>query len=226
VFELLVSGVSQRRAAKLLRVNRKTIVRKFIFLGLHAKEYLLLTNREKPKATAVQFDDLETFEHTKCKPLSLTMVVEEGTRRILGFRVSQMPANGLLAAISRKKYGLRPDHRRKGREELFTEVKEFIFPGATIKSDQNPHYVKDVKKHFPGSVHTTCKGQRGCVTGQGELKAIGHDPIFSLNHTFAMGRANMNRLFRRTWCTTKLAERLSLHFALYAVYHNLNLIPQ
>jgi hypothetical protein len=60
--------------------------------------------------------------------------------------------------------------------------------------------------------------------GQGELKAGGFDPLFSLNHSFAMARANMNRLFRRSWCTNKLPQRLALHFAMYALYHNLILI--
>jgi hypothetical protein len=35
-----------------------------------------------------------------------------------------------------------------------------------------------------------------------------------------MTRANVNRLFRKTWCTTKLPKRLADHFAIYAVYHN------
>lgn len=64
------------------------------------------------------------------------------------------------------------------------------------------------------------------MIGQGELKRIGKDPIFSLNHTFAMLRANINRLVRRTWCTTKRQDRLRLHIALYAVRHNLDLIER
>ena len=62
--------------------------------------------------------------------------------------------------------------------------------------------------------------------GQGELKKIGFDPLFDLNHTAAMIRANINRLFRRTWCTTKRADRLEAHLELYVQYHNRELIPQ
>jgi len=224
LYKLLVSGVSQRRAAIILQLNRKTIVRKFIFLGVYSYQLLQSMNDQHPKAHTVQFDDLETFEHTKCKPLSVTMAVEEGSRRILGFRVSRMPAKGLLAAISRKKYGPRKDERPLARERLFTELKDLITENCVFKSDQNPHYVPDIKKHFPHSAHLTYKGRRGCVVGQGELKGGGYDPLFSLNHSFAMARANMNRLFRRTWCTTKLPECLALHYAMYALYHNLSLI--
>jgi len=195
-----------------------------LFLGFYSSQLLQLSNQQEPKAHTVQFDDLETFEHTKCKPLSVTMAVEEDTRRLLSFRVSRMPAKGLLAAISRKKYGPREDERPLAKERLVTELKGLVTARCLFKSDQNPHYVSDLKKHYPDSDHIAYKGRRGCVVGQGELKAGGFDPLFSLNHSFAMARANMNRLFRRTWCTTKLPERLALHFAMYALYHNLSLI--
>ncbi|MEQ1722809.1 MAG: hypothetical protein ABL930_06505, partial [Pseudobdellovibrio sp.] len=58
---------------------------------------------------------------------------------------------------------------------------------------------------------------------QGELKKIGFDPLFSLNHTCAMMRAKVSRLIRRTWNTTKKPERLSEHLALAVLHHNLNL---
>ena len=174
-------------------------------------------------AVIIEFDDLETFEHTKCKPLSITLAVESNTRRILSFHVAQMPAKGPLAAISRKKYGLRKDMRKLGRIELFKELLPLVRPTAIIKSDQNPHYAAEVKKFFPLADHQTFKGRKSAVTGQGELKKIGFDPIFSLNHTCAMLRANINRLFRRTWCTTKKMDCLYAHVAIYALFHNLKL---
>ncbi len=224
LYEELVSGISQRRAAFLLKVNRKTVVRKFIFLGLHAYHYLLADRIHHPLSNEVEFDDLETFEHSKLKPLSVIAVVESGSRRILGFRVARMPAKGLLVKRSLKKYGPRKDERKAKRQSLFNEVRPFIAPGALIKSDESPHYPSDVEKFFPDCFHKAYKGQRGCVVGQGELKGGGYDPLFSLNHSYAMFRANVNRTFRRTWNTTKKPERLSLHLAMYALYHNLFLI--
>jgi len=220
VARLLVSGVSQRRASLILKLNRKTIVRKFIFLGVLAKRNLHISNLLKPKSQVIEFDDLETTHHTKLKPLSVTLAVEQGSRRILGFRVSQMPAKGHLAKLSLKKYGFRKDQRSKGRRDLFKEIRPMIEESALIKSDENPHYIKDVRRYFPNSKHKTFKGREGSVVGQGELKKIGFDPLFSLNHTCAMLRANINRLFRKTWCTTKDPQRLSDHIALYALFHN------
>jgi transposase-like protein len=225
LFEYLASGLTQRRSARILSVNRKTIVRRAIFLGLFAYQQFLEHRSNYPvPVSEFQFDDLETFEHSKMKPLSVTMAVESGSRRILGFRVSRMPAKGLLAQRSRKKYGFRPDERKRNRRALLEELKPLAFENVLIKSDQNPHYLPDIKRIFKKATHTTFKGRKGCVVGQGELKAGGFDPIFSLNHTFAMLRANIHRLFRRTWNTTKKPERLALQIAIYSLYHNLVLI--
>lgn len=221
VTELLASGVSQRIGSKILRINRKTFIRKFIVMGHRAKEKFLLENRKNyQKSLHIQFDDMETFEHTKCKPLSITIAVEENTRRILDYQVSQMSAKGLLTKIALKKYGYRPDYRKFGRQRLFKNLKEFISPSATIKTDENPHYLADVKKYFPLAIYKTYKGRKPAVTGQGELKKVGYDPIFSLNHTCATLRYRTSRLARRSWCTTKKPERLDLHLAIVALAHN------
>ena len=223
VFNHLSSGVSQRRLSYLLKLNRKTIKRKFLFLGFQSLLSLRQFNLNFPKAEKVEFDDLETFEHTKMKPVSVTLAVESSSRRILGFTVSSMPAKGLLAKKSFLKYGPRKDDRSAGRNNLFNYLKGVVDPSATIKSDQNPHYPNDVLRHFPKATHIAVKGQRGVITAQGELKKIKFDPLFSLNHTCAKLRADINRLIRKTWCTTKKIERLRLHLAIYANYHNQSL---
>lgn len=216
--------MSLRRVAREMRLSRTTVARKLIYLGQQAEQVLKQSNAEHPPCEVIEFDDLETTEHTKCKPLSVTLAVEYRTRRILGFKVSRMPAKGRLAKIAFKKYGPRPDERPRGRNALFEQIKPLVKSNALIKSDENPHYVSDVTKHFPHARHERHKGQRGSIVGQGELKRIRFDPLFSLNHTCAMLRASINRLFRRTWCTTKRPHCLTAHIAMYAVYHNLILL--
>jgi hypothetical protein len=220
---LLASGCTKRRSARLLQISRKTVARKLRFLGGIAS-FDLAVQTAQSKVMEMEFDDLETFEHTKCKPVSITLAVEAKTRRILGFRVARFAAKGLLAKKARKKYGYRQDERFQRRKELFLELAPIVQDGAIIRSDSNPYYKSDVRKHFPRAHHITVLGARGSTTGQGELKKIGFDPLFSLNHTCAMLRANISRLFRKTWNTTKNVDRLADHVALYAVYHNENLI--
>lgn len=220
---LLCSGVSQRRAAKLLNIDKKTVARKFHILSLKAEYSFRSQNLLHKKASSIQFDDLETFEHTKYKPLSITLVVESKTRRILDIAVSSMPAKGLLVKKSRKRYGLREDQRSQARRVIFSRLKGLVEEGVEIKSDSNPHYRRDVERFLPFAKYTQVLGSRGSLGGQGELKKVGFDPLFSLNHTCAKLRADINRLVRRTWCTTKMKWALYGHLILYADYHNRNL---
>lgn len=212
------------RIAKVLKINRKTVARKLQFLGEEAKRRNLKQLAALPLAEEFQFDDLETSEHTKLKPVSVKAVVEKGSRRVLWFEVAQMPAKGKIAKLSRKKYGYRKDKRPEAAHRLFKTIQNHVSPSPKITTDQDPRYTKFVRRYFPKAEHETVKGRRACVVGQGELKAGGFDPLFSLNHTFAMFRDNLNRLTRRTWATTKKLECLTHHLHIYVWYHNNQLI--
>ena len=224
VARLLVSVVSLRESARVLKINRKTITRKLIFMGRRAEQELVEFNARFPKAKHVVFDDLETFEHTKCKPISIGLMVEEETRRILGFNVARMPAKGLLAMLSVAKYGKRADERPKKRTLLFNYLNTIVEGKSIIKSDECPYYFKYILRHFPEASHVKFKGRASAIVGQGELKKVGFDPLFAINHTCATLRARTCRLIRRTWCTTKKPEMLKLHLAIVCLHHNRNLM--
>jgi transposase-like protein len=223
---LLASGISMRRSAKILNVAATTVERRTRYL---AEQCRIALEKEYAKIQGVryfQFDELQTIEHTKCKPLSVVVIVDPETREILGFEVSSMPATGHLAKISRRKYGFRPDHRSMGLRRLFKKVEPMIAKNPQILSDFCPFYAPTVKASFPSARHSQVLGEKACVAGQGELKKVGRDPLFYINHTLAMLRANVNRLIRRTWCTTKDPARLSDHLAIYTWVHNKKLVPQ
>ena len=213
---LLAKRMSQRGCAEALHLNRKTVVRKFRFLAARAR---IKMAQDQKEAEIIEFDDLETFEHTKCKPLSVILAVEHSTRRILGLKVSSMPAKGRLVHRAQR-YGFRRDNRRDGRRALFAEIKRFVKSETIFKSDSNPHYERDMREFFPECRYQQFLGKRGASTGQGELKKLRFDPLFSLNHTCAVVRDNVSRLTRKTWCTTKNADQLEAHLILYAQYHN------
>ncbi|AGH96435.1 hypothetical protein [Pseudobdellovibrio exovorus] len=225
--QYLIGKVSQRRISVFLNINRKTVARKVIFLGHKHRlsRFRYLKKYQKVKAQKVQFDDMITFEHTKCKPVAISILVEEKSRKILDFEVSAIAANGRLAEISRKKYGKRKDYRRSGWETLFARNQKFVDKKAHFKSDEYPLYRDALKKYFPDSTHEQFKGRKGCVVGQGELKAGGLDPLFALNHSAAMIRDGLGRLVRKTWCTTKRLDRLRDQLDIYIDYHNRILTP-
>ena len=217
---LLSSGVSMRRSAIILNINYKTVERKLRFLGQLARRELRQYWEQQEGVESFHFDDLITIEHTKCKPLSVTVAVETKKRKLLGFSVSSTPATGHLAKISRRKYGYRKDKRARGIAKLFKSIQPWIQKDVMIFSDEHLLYPSKVVEFFPQASYKRFKGARSCITGQGELKRLVHDPLFPINHTLAMMRANINRLFRRTWCTTKKPERLEDHLYIYGCFHN------
>lgn len=220
-FRILCSGVSQRRCAFQLNVRPAAIARRILRFGRCAEHNLTSYREQRPKATVVLIDEMESFEHTKCKPLTMPIAVEEGSRKILSLRVGSIAAKGHLAAISRQRYGPRRCERKKCLSAVLNELKGCLAANAIVKSDESQHYPQLITKLCPQAIHKRYKGRRACVVGQGELKRGGFDPLFSLNHTYAMIRDNLKRLSRRTWCTSKRPDRLQLLLYIYAWFHNL-----
>ncbi len=222
VEHLFCSAVTMRRSARIAGVTRKTIKRKFDYFSIKAEleQEERLMERQKKKMKKVQFDDLITSEHTKMKPLSVSIMVEEKSRLIAGAEVSVIPAFGLLAEKSVDKYGYRKSTHREALERLFEKVQHSIDPEAAFKTDKHESYPEFVENYFPEATHKTYKGRKASVTGQGELKKSRFDPLFAINHACAMFRANISRLVRRTWSTTKDATMLQKHLNIYINYHN------
>ena len=66
LLRLLVSGVSMRRSAFLLKIDRRTVDRKLLYLAKKAKlRHQDFLQELKNKVTSVEFDALITSEHTK-----------------------------------------------------------------------------------------------------------------------------------------------------------------
>ncbi len=232
VFEKFMSLVSHRRIALTEGMHRETVARREVIFG---KLGGLELNRRKEEIlksgkliNSVMFDEMESFIHTKLKPVSIPLCVNSETREILGITVCEMPAKGPLASLSVKKYGKRKDERKIKGTELLESIAPILEDGFLIQTDKKSDYPKWLSDSMKGKKfhHKPIKGHRGySPTGQGELRDVKYDPLFSLNHTTAMIRANISRLIRKTWCTSKDIERLYYHLMMYTVYHNNVLIP-
>lgn len=210
-----------RRSAIILGVDKKTVERKLRFLGRRCRD-VNRRNLEKYKHRIhhIQIDDLITKENSKLKPLSVSIAVDEQRRRILATEVSQIPSFGHLAKIAVKKYGTRKDEHFEGLTRLFQRISPLVSPEVLIKSDEHQRYPGFISTFLPKSKHLTFHSERSSIAGQGELKKVKYDPLFAINHTCAMFRANVNRLIRKTWCTTKDPKRLSDHLEIFTFYYN------
>lgn len=221
VRHLLCSKVSMRRAAYVLSINRRTVERKMHYLAKRAryKQREMLQSLEAA-VTHLQFDDQITAEHTKLKPVTISIAVDVKRRLILGAEVGRIPSSGLLAAKSRKKYGPRPSEHGRCLKRLFQLVASTIAPEALVQSDEHWLYPKFVKHYLVRATHVRHPGGRASVAGYGELKNKTFDPLFGINHTCATFRDDLARLGRRTWCTTKKIEQLQMQLDIMIEYEN------
>lgn len=119
-----------------------------------------------------------------------------------------------------KKYGKREDEHSAGLARLFKTIAPIVSPEVVIKSDEHQRYPTFISSYLPRAKHLTFPSERGCIAGQGELKKVQFDPLFIVNHTCALLRANVNRLIRKTWCTTKNPKRLKDHLEIFIYFYN------
>lgn len=215
-------GKSLNRLALNLGLHPKTIQRKIEYLAKKARHSQQSFHQKlsKEKAVEVQFDDLITSVHTKLKPVAVSVVINSSDRIILGAVVSEIPAFGKIAEISRRKYGRRKNRHTQNLDCLLENLKPIIDPKAQFKTDEHKRYPELIQKHYPQSMHLKYKGERASVAGFGELKSKRFDPLFHINQILAMFRANINRLFRRSWNTTKKENHLQDHIDIFIDYFN------
>ena len=229
IFLDLISGTSLKQIPRKHPVNYKTVVKRLSYFDKVATRHNeLLLKKVMPVGgfSKIQFDDMESSQHTKLKPLSIPMTVVEKSRYIISFDVVSMPAKGRLAEISVKKYGKRADHRKIGWKNVLTKTSQFTSKDVVVTSDSHVSYPKMLRENLPHKAHIRTLSRAAVVAGMGEMKQGGKDPLFSFNHTAAMNRAHVNRLFRRTWCTTKRPDKLVTHLKMYQLWHNESILAK
>lgn len=210
-----------RKCALNHQCSFNTVYKKFLWLSSLAKSKHLNTSFDFKE---LQFDEMESIEHTKLKPLTIAMAVSDDYQ-ILGVRVGKIPAKGHLAKISVKKYGHRSNESELVVKELLENIrsnirnKEFV-----LKSDSKSSYLKIAKDIFPEQRHAVHVAQENKEKRR-ELKYTNlekriFDPIFALNQRFAKLRDHIKRLTRRSWCTSKKIENLERHIYLYIAVNN------
>ena len=218
IFWMLGMKVSMRAISLYSRLSMPTIGRKLVYLGLRSGEYL--HNLPDRDVKAIQFDELQSSIHTKCKPVSIPIVVGATSRRILSVKVASMPAQHPLVDIALKRYGPRNDDRPAAIQHTLAAAKHMLATHVEITTDMAPRYPDPIRTLFPQGRHSVHRSRRARHGGQGELKRGRDDPLFSLNHTAAMVRDGVGRMVRKTWGNSKRMDRLELHLQIYAQFHN------
>ena len=210
--DLLCSGVTLRRAAKLLGCSYNTVLARLPWLGEQAANAHQKALKNKSAATSyVQFDQMETFEASAAKPLTIALAVRAKTGEILSIKVGKIAANGYLATKGQALYQWTKDEGKATCAAALAEVALVAKPGATIASDGASMYPGLIAALIPTAQHDAHVGTP--ATGA-------FDPLYRLNHTCAKLRADISRLARKTWATTKDQKQLEAALNLYIAWNN------
>ncbi len=227
IYQLYCSGMTQRRIAKQLRCNLKTVVRKFLFMAVEAQlAHEAFLKRKAFSMSEIQFDEMESFEHTRLKPLSLALAVSGDGKHILDARIGVLNYKGRLAGLARRRYGVRKDTSREARDSVWKTALGVAAPsGVKIITDAKPQYATEIGRRFKDYKnyhHLAVPNRRNLLQyAQNPLRRKNsNDPLFWLNHVAARLRHDLSRMMRKVWTTTKRKDRLEAHLSLFLAYYN------
>lgn len=225
IYQRYSSAESLRRMARNLKCNLKTVVNKLFFI---AKQARLFHDQHIQKGgiqtSYAQFDEMETFEHTRLKPLSVAIAVRSkflptGKRNqhyseIIDIKVATMNSHGHNSAIAQQIYGVRPDTRQQACEDVLKTVAKCQRQGdtLTIRTDAKRAYITSVQKILPLAVHQAVVSRATPSTTS--------NPMFPFNVVAGKIRHDMSRMARRSWVTTKSIKALEAHLDLYIAWNN------
>lgn len=200
--------MSLRGIARTLNISYPTVVKYFRENAKLAKKATKKRLNEKGLITSyVQFDQLETYEHTKRKPVGIQLSIRHKTGEIISAKAGYIPIRALTVSKPYSTEWNKRANQSNHTYRMLQETKKALNPkGSTITCDGYRPQIKLLKN--------ICK--QPFITIQPSSKE--HKKI---DRVFRRMRQDMSRLGRKTLSTTKRLEHLQNHLDLYTDYHNI-----
>ncbi len=227
IFLGLVSKVSQRQLTRKYHCGRGSVARRLERFGKHCRAFhqraLGQRGSSLPWEGQFQLDELETFEtDRRLKPVTVPLLVHLPSRFILHAAVGTLPPRKPLSPskqrqlerIEAEEQKKRGSESREKVSECFAVLKQLTLGEGQVRvgTDEKSSYRAILRKSFGSRlVH-----QR---TNSREPRTF-LNPLFLVNHTFAMLRDGLGRLVRRNWGASKEREKLEWHLWLYIGWRN------
>ncbi len=202
---LYCERMSLRGIARVLGVNRKTVNKHFLRMSHKARSENLrnLVNKEIV-STFVQFDALETFEHTKRKPLGVWFSVRAKTGEIVSAKVHRTDIRALAMSKREILKWNRQTNKESSLIDFLLETKKSLNRAYSVLGCDGFRQSRKIAENICGDISH--------IITLGENKKI--------DLSIRKLRNDISRLQRKTLCSTKKAERLQNHLDLYINYHN------
>ncbi|MBK7644162.1 MAG: hypothetical protein IPJ19_14135 [Planctomycetes bacterium] len=228
IFLALISKVTLRQIAKTHHCTLRTVARRLDLFGKQGRGFHEWRMRMRGIATPwegqFQLDELETFEHNRrLKPVTVPVLVHKPSYCILHAEVGTLPARKPLSKANLAKLAryekLEGDVKRKSESrEKMTRCFEVL---ARVCDPKAKVFVGTDEKHTYGVALKRLFGAR--LVHQKTHSSVPRsykNPLFPINHTFAMLRDNLSRLVRRNWGASKKREKLESHLWIYVAWRN------
>jgi transposase-like protein len=219
--DLMVACVGLRQAARVLRVARRTVERRFTWLARHALEFQACTLAGARLRGPFQLDELESFEANRFQPVTVPVLIDSRSLFILATAVGPLRRKGRLTPQQRRRraahealHGRRPSESAPAVRRVLSALRIVLLPGVPVvlDSDEKPLY---------GRLGRDLLGERFVWrTHSASARRDRANPLFPINHTNARLRHFLARLRRRTWCVTKKRDSLQAHLAIAALWSN------
>lgn len=227
VLHCLVSKVTHRQTARVLKVDRKTIHRRLhrFAPALHDLHRGVLRRARRWGGIRGVFslDELETFEQNRrlC-PVTVPVLIERGTLFVVHAETAPMAARGNLGAREREKRVER-EAREGKRKSGSSEAVDRCLGALADVHDRSAlvDLVTDSKRAYRGAVRRKLGGRISAhVTESSQRPRNRANPMFAINHTLAMLRDGVSRLVRRSWGASKQREALRRHLWVWIAWRN------
>ncbi len=218
--DLMVACVGLRQAARVLRVARRTVERRFAWLARHAVDFQANRLAAARLPGPFQLDELESFEANRFQPVTVPVLIERSSLFIVATAVGPLRRKGRLTPQQRRRraehearHGRRPSQSRRAVHEVLARLRAVTPDAAVIlESDHKPLY---------GRLGRDLLGHRFLWrTHSASARRDRRNPLFPINHTNARLRHFLARLRRRTWCVTKKRACLQAHLAIATLWSN------
>ena len=223
ILACLVSKVTHRQTARILKLDRKTVHHRLRLFGpalqeLHAT-FLARAREQGGLFGSFSLDELETYEHNRrLQPVTMPVLIHRATRFIVHAAAGAIPARGGLSgrdAQRKAAQGPRVSESSVVVDRCFAALKRVHDPHELLQLvvDQKRSYPGLAKRHFGNRIASL-------VTESSKRARNTSNPLFAINHTLATLRDHVSRLVRRTWAASKLRAQLEHHVWIFVAWKN------
>ncbi|MFT4516176.1 MAG: transposase-like protein [Planctomycetota bacterium] len=219
LFDLLISGVGLRQAARVLKLAPSTVQKKMRKLSRTCALLHENLSRSLPSGRTYLLDEEESYENASIRPLTVPILIEQQHWFVVATDVGSIRRLAPAGTARRKrqdfderKHGRRLDESRHCVEQVLRALRRRTAGRLELLTDQKSSYATVAREVFGSDVtHATTAGS---------APRTKHNPLFPINSTIAMSRDNCGRLRRKSWLVSKRARWLRGQLAVFTVYRN------